>query len=75
MPTPKRIGLTQYLANSLNLELDPWTNDFNKELSKTDQNIINYYSKTKIINFRKAIEFLEKLSEYLLIGYFFNKNY
>ena len=40
VPTSRRNGLTQYLADSLNLELDPWTNDYNKKLSINDQNNI-----------------------------------
>jgi len=73
IPTSKRIGLTQYLAASLNLDLDPWTNDYNKKLLINDQNIINNFSIYKISSFRKAIEFLEKLGEIFLASYFFNK--
>ena len=72
IPTSTRVGITQYLADSLKLDLDPWTNDYNKKLSINDQNIISNFSKPKIYSFRKAIEFLEKLSEFLLFKYFYN---
>mgnify|MGYP005744257709 FL=1 len=75
VPTSRRNGLTQYLADSLNLELDPWTNDYNKKLSINDQNSIYKLSKKKIFTLRKAIEFLEKLGEFLLVSYFFNNDY
>ncbi|ABM72168.1 cobalamin biosynthetic protein CobN [Prochlorococcus marinus str. MIT 9515] len=73
VPTSKRCGLIQYISTNLNLELDPWTNDYQQILSDKDKEIINYYSKDKINNFRRALEFLEFQAKYL-IYYSFYRN-
>ena len=74
VPTSKRCGIVQYIASNLNLDLDPWTSNYEQVLSDNDREIISNYSKDNINNFRRAIEFIENQARYLIYHYFY-KNY
>ena len=66
VPSSKRPGLIQYIASNLDLDLEPWTNNFDQILSDKDKKIFNNYSNNNIINFRRALEFLENQAKYLI---------
>jgi len=73
VPTSGKEGILQFLAKEIKLELDPWTNEYSKNLSKNDYKILSYYSNNKINTFRSAINFLENQSRYLIYYYFYKK--
>ncbi len=74
VPSSKRPGLIQYIASNLNLDLEPWTNNYDQILSDKDKIIFNNYSNNNIINFRRALEFLECQAKYLIYYYFYKDN-
>ena len=74
VPSSKRPGLIQYIASNLDLDLEPWTNNYDQILSDKDKKIFNYYSNNNIINFRRALEFLEYQAKYLIYYYFYKDN-
>ena len=71
VPSSNRPGLIQYIASNLDLDLEPWTNNYDQILSDKDKKIFNYYSNNNIINFRRALEFLENQAKYLIYYYFY----
>ena len=71
VPTSKRSGIIQYIASNLNLDLDPWTNNYDQVLSDNDKEIISNYSKDNINSFRRALEFIENQAKYLIYHYFY----
>ena len=73
VPTNERKGLLQYITELLNLNLDPWTNDFNKIICQEDLKILKSLSNKKINNFRNTLDFLESQAKYI-IYYIFYKN-
>jgi len=75
VPTSKRYGLIQYIALNLNLDLDPWTNNYDQILSEKDKEILNNYSNDHIISIRRALEFLDNQAKYLIYYYFFKNNF
>ena len=72
VPSSKRPGLIQYIAS--NLDLEPWTNNFDQTLSDKDKKIFNNYTSVGITNFRRALEFLEYQAKYLIYYYFYKDN-
>ena len=73
VPTRGREGILQFLSNKINLDLDPWTNDYKKKISDKDYKTLNFYSNKEITNFRTALEFLENQSKYLIYYFFYKK--
>ena len=73
VPTASRLGIVQYLAKNLKLDLDPWTNNYEQKLSENDKNILLRVSDSNILNFRNSIEFLEQQSQYLIYLFFYKK--
>ena len=73
VPTLNRNGLLQYIADLLNLKLDPWTNDFNQEVLNEDLDILNRISENNINTFRQALGFLETQAKYIIYFYFYKK--
>ena len=74
VPSSKRPGLIQYIASNLNLDLEPWTNNYNQILSDKDKKILKNFSYNNVFNFRKALEFLEYQAKYLIYYYFYKDN-
>jgi len=70
VPTSSRIGIVQYIAKNLKLDLNPWTNNYDQQLSKKDKKILLTFSKKNILNFRMSIEFLEQQAKYLIYLFF-----
>ena len=66
VPTASRIGVVQYIAEHLRLDLNPWTNKYDQKLSVKDKKILFTFSKKNILNFRMSIEFLEQQAKYLI---------
>ena len=58
VPNANRIGIVQYIAKHLKLDLDPWTNIYDQKLIENDKKILLTFSNKKILNFRMAIDFL-----------------
>lgn len=73
VPNAKRIGLLQYIAKNLKLDLNPWTNNYEQELSEKDKKILMKFSNKNILNFRMSIEFLEQQAKYLVYLFFYKK--
>ncbi len=73
VPNASRIGVVQYIAKNLKLELNPWTNKYDQKLTEKDKNILMRFSNKKILNFRMAIDFLEKQAKYLIYLFFYQK--
>ena len=73
VPNASRIGLGQYLAQNLRLELDPWTNNYSQDISEKDRNTLLKLTNYKVINIRNSIEFLEQQSKYLIYLFFYKK--
>ncbi|ABV50628.1 cobalamin biosynthetic protein CobN [Prochlorococcus marinus str. MIT 9215] len=73
VPNANRIGVVQYIAKNLKLELNPWTNKYDQKLTENDKKILLSFSNKKILNFRMAIEFLEKQAKYLIYLFFYKK--
>ena len=48
VPSSKRPGLIQYIASNLDLDLEPWTNNYDQILSDKDKKILNNYSNNNI---------------------------
>ena len=71
VPSSSRFGITQFISNTLMLEIEPWTNDFNSTISNKDLEILNSYSTKKIFNFRQALDFLEEQAKYLIYYFYF----
>ena len=71
VPTSSRIGIVQYIAKNLKLDLNPWTNNYDQQLSKKDKKILLTFSKKNILNFRMSIEFLEQQAKYLIYLFFY----
>ena len=74
VPTSKRVGITQFIANILKLDLDPWTSDYDKKLTNNDLKILNYFSNKNILNFRNALDYLEEQSKYIIYYFFYKEN-
>ena len=74
VPSSNRPGLIQYIASNLNLDLEPWTNNYNQILCDKDKKIFSNFSNKNIINFRRALEFLEYQGKYLIYYYFYKDN-
>ena len=74
VPTSSREGITQYISNLFELDIDPWTNDYKKSLTKKDSKFFTKLSRKKIITFRKALEFIENQVKYLIYYYFYKEN-
>jgi len=70
VPNASRIGLIQYIAKNLKLDLNPWTNKYDKKLSEKDKKILLTFSNKNILNFRMAIDFLEQQAKYLIYLFF-----
>ncbi len=75
VPTSNRMGLIQYISSNLNLELNPWTNNFKQVLSDKDKDIISNFSTDNINNFRRALEFLENQAKFLIYYYFYKDKF
>jgi len=60
VPNANRIGIVQYIAKYLELDLNPWTNQYDQMLSERDKKILLTFSNKNILNFRMANDFLEK---------------
>ena len=75
VPTNDRKGILQYVADFLNLKLDPWTNDFNQVLCRDDIKILGEISHESILTFRKAIEFIESQAKYIIYYKFYKKDF
>ncbi|WP_288262518.1 cobaltochelatase subunit CobN [uncultured Prochlorococcus sp.] len=73
VPNARRIGVVQYIAKHLKLDLNPWTNEYDKKLSEKDKKILFKFSNKKILNFRMSIEFLEQQAKYLIYLFFYKK--
>ena len=71
VPNANRIGVIQYIAKHLKLDLDPWTNKYDQKLSENDKKILFTFSNKNIFNFRMAIEFLEQQAKYLVYLFFY----
>jgi len=74
VPNANRIGVIQYIAQHLKLDLNPWTNQYDQMLSENDKKILLTFSNKKILNFRMAIDFLEQQAKYLIYLFFYKKN-
>ncbi len=74
VPNANRIGIVQYIAKHLKLDLDPWTNIYDQKLSEKDKKILLTFSNQNILNFRMAIDFLEQQAKYLIYLFFYKKN-
>jgi cobaltochelatase CobN len=74
VPNHSRIGVIQYIAKHLKLDLNPWTNKYDQKLTEKDKKILLSFSNKKILNFRMAIDFLEKQAKYLIYLFFYKKN-
>ena len=74
VPTSNRNGLLQYIASTLNLDFDPWTNNFEQILSKKDKEILSNYLNDQVINTRRTLEFLDNQAKYLIYYFFYKKN-
>ncbi len=74
VPNTNRIGVIQYIAKHLKLDLNPWTNQYDQMLSEKDKKILLTFSNKKILNFRMAIDFLEQQAKYLIYLFFYKKN-
>jgi len=74
VPNASRIGVIQYIAKHLKLDLNPWTNQYNQMLSEKDKKILLTFSNKNILNFRMAIDFLEQQAKYLIYLFFYKKN-
>ena len=70
VPNASRIGVVQYIAKNLKLDLNPWTNKYDQKLTEKDKKILLRFSNKKILNFRMAIEFLEQQANILFICFF-----
>ncbi len=73
VPNARRIGVVQYIAKNLKLDLNPWTNKYDQKLTENDKKILLSFSNKKILNFRMAIEFLEQQAKYLIYLFFYKK--
>ena len=73
VPTASRIGVVQYIAEHLRLDLNPWTNKYDQKLSVKDKKILFTFSKKNILNFRMSIEFLEQQAKYLIYLFFYKE--
>ncbi len=71
VPTSSRIGIVQYIAKNLKLDLNPWSNNYDQQLSQKDKKILLKFSKKNILNFRMCIEFLEQQAKYLIYLFFY----
>ncbi len=74
VPNANRIGVVQYIAKNLKLDLNPWTNKYDQMLTEKDKKILLSFSNQKILNFRMAIEFLEQQAKYIIYLFFYKKN-
>jgi len=74
VPNANRIGVIQYIAKHLKLDLNPWTNQYDQMLSEKDKKILFTFSNKNILNFRMAIDFLEQQAKYLIYLFFYKKN-
>ena len=74
VPNANRIGIVQYIAKHLKLDLNPWTNQYDQMLSEKDKKILLTFSNKNILNFRMAIDFLEQQAKYLIYLFFYKKN-
>ncbi|MDC3052884.1 cobaltochelatase subunit CobN, partial [Prochlorococcus sp. AH-736-A13] len=74
VPNANRIGVIQYIARHLKLDLNPWTNQYDQILSEKDKKILLIFSNKNIFNFRLAIDFLEQQAKYLIYLFFYKKN-
>ena len=50
VPNANRIGVIQYIAKHLKLDLDPWTNIYDQKLSEKDKKILLTFSNKNILN-------------------------
>lgn len=73
VPTSSRMGIVQYISKYLNLKLDPWTNNYDQNLSKNDKEILSNLTNYKILNFRQSLDFLEQQAKYLIYLFFYKK--
>ena len=73
VPNANRIGIVQYIAKHLKLDLDPWTNKYDQKLSEKYKKILLTFSNKNILNFRMAIDFLEQQAKYLIYLFFYKK--
>ncbi len=73
VPNARRIGVVQYIAKHLKLDLNPWTNKYDQKLTEKDKEILLTFSNKNILNFRMAIEFLEQQAKYLIYLFFYKK--
>ncbi len=58
-PTSNRIGITQWIANELNLTLDPWKDDIGNKINKNDLDILSVNSEKKFHINGDAVEWLD----------------
>jgi len=40
VPNANRIGVVQYIAKNLKLDLNPWTNNYDQKLTENDKKIL-----------------------------------
>ncbi len=73
VPNANRIGVVQYIAKNLKLNLNPWTNKYDQKLTEKDKKILLRFSNKNILNFRMAIEFLEQQAKYIIYLFFYKK--
>jgi len=71
VPNANRIGVIQYIAKHLKLDLNPWTNQYDQMLCEKDKKILLTFSNKNILNFRMAIDFLEQQAKYLIYLFFY----
>ena len=74
VPTEKREGIIGYISNYLKLDINSWTSNYDKNLSKNDIKILNRFSRKKTFSYRKAIDFLEDQAKFLIYYKFYKKN-
>ena len=49
VPNANRIGVIQYIAKHLKLDLNPWTNQYEQMLSEKDKKILLTFSNKNIL--------------------------
>ena len=47
VPNSSRIGVVQYIAKNLKLDLNPWTNKYDQKLTEKDKKILLRFSNKK----------------------------
>ncbi len=75
VPTGKRLGITQVIAEVMNLDLDPWCDEETTELTSNDIKILSKYINKPLMKVGDAIDWIEAQAYIIIEGIHTNNNF